>query len=159
MSKFNHMPELDDPQWHELQHAYGSASNIPALLRALASSTGPKKGYTDEPWFSLWSSICHQGDAYTASYAAIPHVVQIAMSTRTPVDFSFFVLPAAVELARRQGRGPDIPHQLDEDYRRSIARLGECVNLHLDDPWIKSMISSETTTEEWIAMIERHDAE
>ncbi|QND47158.1 hypothetical protein HB780_15660 [Rhizobium lusitanum] len=83
------MLELDDPQWRELQHAYGNASNIPALLRALASSTGLKKGYTDEPWFTLWSSLCHQGDAYTASYAAIPHVVQIAMSTRTPVDFSF----------------------------------------------------------------------
>ncbi|MDJ1634507.1 hypothetical protein [Rhizobium rhizogenes] len=159
MSKFNPMLELDDPQWHDLQHAYGNASNIPALLRALASSTGPKKGYTDEPWFTLWSSLCHQGDAYTASYAAIPHVVQIAMITRTPVDFSFFVLPAAVELARRQGRGPDIPQQLDEDYRKSVACLGECVNLHLDDPWIKSMISSETTTEEWIAIIDRHDAE
>src|SRR2546426_5104183 len=27
---------------------------------------------------SLWSALCHQGDVYTASYAALPELVKIA---------------------------------------------------------------------------------
>lgn len=84
------MLSLDDPRWRELRHAYGNAADVPDLLRALALSTGPKEGYRDEPWFSLWSSLCHQGDVYTASYIAVPHIVQIASEATEPVDFSFF---------------------------------------------------------------------
>lgn len=46
---------LDDPRWGDVQHAYGGAADVPDLLRALVSSTGPKAGagYRDETWFSL----------------------------------------------------------------------------------------------------------
>ena len=74
------MLELDDPRWSELSHAYGGASDIPALLRQLAKSPR-QQGTKEEPWFTLWSSLCHQGDAYSASYAAIPHIVEMAAST------------------------------------------------------------------------------
>jgi hypothetical protein len=133
---------LDDPRWGELQHAYGNAADVPDMLRALASSTGPKADYRDEPWFGLWSSLCHQGDVYTASYAAVPHIVHLAAQTKTPVDFSFFHLPAAIEVARRAGRGPDIPEAEADAYHRAIARLTETVNLHRDEPWDQSMLLS-----------------
>lgn len=134
------MLSLDDPKWANLAHAYGPASNIPDLLRQLAASPGPKSGYRDEPWFTLWSSLCHQGDVYTASYAAVPHVVQIAIETRNPIDFSFFQLPAAIEVARAKGRGPALPSFLDEAYRRGIASLIESVCAHSRDDWDESMV-------------------
>ena len=136
------MLSLDDPRWKELRHAYGSAADIPDLLRALARSTAPKRDSEDEPWFSLWSSLCHQGDVDTASYAAVPHIVQIAGEAKGPVDFSFFLLPASVEVARRTGRGPAIPEAYADDYHRAIARLVENVNLHRNEAWDQSMLLS-----------------
>ncbi len=134
------MLSLGDPRWKELQHAYGEAAGVPSLLQALAASAGPRAGYEEEPWFSLWSMLCHQGDVYTASYAAIPHIVQIASEATGPIDFSFFALPAAVEIARQTGRGPDIPEAYAEDYRRALERLVENVSLHRNDAWDRSML-------------------
>jgi hypothetical protein len=136
------MLSLDDPRWKELRHAYGAAADVPDLLRALALSTGPKEGYRDEPWFSLWSSLCQQGDVYTASYVAVPHIVQIASEAKEPVDFSFFQLPTAVEVARRTGRGPEIPEAFADGYHRAITRLVENVSLHRNEPWDQSMLLS-----------------
>jgi hypothetical protein len=63
---------LDDTRgWADLKHAYGSAGDIPHLMQqllALSASSG-----RDEPWFSPWSALAHQGDVYSASFAAVPH--------------------------------------------------------------------------------------
>jgi hypothetical protein len=134
------MLPLDDPRWAELQHAYGTAQDIPDLIRALASSAEQTKSYRDEQWFNLWSSLCHQGDVYTASYASVPHIVQIAIDTARPVDFSFFQLPAAVEVSRKRGRGPEIPDWIADGYQRAIARLADSVKRHCDEPWDKSTL-------------------
>jgi hypothetical protein len=133
---------LDDPHWNDLQHAYGGAGDVPTLLRTLASSPGPKATDQDEPWFSLWSNLCHQGDAYTASYAVVPHMVQIASQVAGPVDCGFFQLPAAIEVARRTGRGPGIPAALVNAYRLSIERLMEIVSLQRHHAWDQPMLLS-----------------
>jgi len=126
---------LDDPRWQKLSHAYGSATDIPELLHQLARATGPKTGYSSEPWFTLWSSLCHQGDVYDASYAALPHIVEIALNTKEPIDFSFFQLPAAIEIARGSGKGPPVPGDLAEAYGDGVSRLAECVALHRHEDW------------------------
>lgn len=136
------MLSLDDPRWNELQHAYGRAGNVPDLLRTLASSTGPNARVQDEPWFSLWSNLCHQGDVDTASYAAVPHVVHIASQAAEPVDFGFFQLPTAIEFARQTGGGPEIPPFLAEDYHDAIQQLTDNVSLHRHHPWDQSMLLS-----------------
>jgi hypothetical protein len=136
------MLPLDDPRWVGLRHAYGSAADIPDLIRALKLSTSPRKGQTDEPWHSLWSSLCHQGDVYTASYVAVPHIVQLASETRTPIDFSFYLLPAAIEVARKSGQGPAVPEGHARDYHRAIARLVDVVSIHRDDPWDRATLLS-----------------
>ena len=38
----------------------------------------------------LWSSLCHEGDVYTASYAAVPHIVQMANSSERASGFRIF---------------------------------------------------------------------
>ena len=67
------MLDLGSIRWNELTHAYGNAGDIPKLLEQAAKWPLAEK-YQDEPYFSLWSSLCHQGDAYSASYAAVPHL-------------------------------------------------------------------------------------
>lgn len=136
------MIELSDPLWSKLSHAYGSAVDVPELLRQLASSPGPKVGYDSEPWFSLWSSLCHQGDVYDASYAALPHIVEIACNATKPIDFSFFQLPAAIEIGRRNGKGPAIPANLAKAYGDAVTRLTECVTLHRDEDWDETTLLS-----------------
>ena len=83
-----------------------SSNRHTPLLRQLSDDPRPKAGYKDEPWFSLWSALCHQGDVYSASYVAVPHVVQIALTAKGKIDAGFFLLPACIEVARATGRGP-----------------------------------------------------
>jgi len=129
------MIDLDDPRWQNLSHGYGSAADIPKLLRQLACATGPKGASESETWFTLWSSLCHQGDVYDASYAALPYIVEIAFTAKEPIDFSFFQLPAAIEIARSSGNGPPVPSDLAEAYSHAVSRLTECVSHHLHEHW------------------------
>lgn len=129
------MLPLENPDWQRLTHAYGCAADIPEMLRMLAESPQPAQEYEQEPWFTLWSSLCHQGDAYDASYAAVPHLLHIAMRSPSPVDSSFFHLPAAIDMARHNGRGPAIPPRLEAAYHTAIGALTECVGRHLGAAW------------------------
>jgi hypothetical protein len=159
------MLALESAEWQELGHAYGPASDIPDLLRRLAQDTGPKTGFQEEPWHSLWSSLCHQGDVYAASYAAIPHIVDIALGTTLQMDLSFFLLPTCVEIARAKGRGPGIPPALELAYRRALRRLLECAIRHTREDWdnvtavlaMAAMAAAKGRTELAEAMIELDD--
>lgn len=148
------MLELNDDRWSELTHAYGAASDIPALLRALAEQP-EQQGVNDDPWLTLWSSLCHQGDIYTASYAAIPHVVNIALSQANPIDFGFFLFPASVEVARARGRGPEAPNFLLPAYELAISRLIDCVIAHRDETWSQDMTIAVMAA---MAVSKRHHA-
>jgi len=125
---------LDDPLWGRLTHAYGPAGDVPELLDALRELIDPV-GPDAEPWPSLWSRLCHQGDVYEASYAAVPHIVRISGLMAGPVDFGFFLLPAAIEVARQEGRGPAIPLALEAAYLKAIRRLPSALEWRLDDDW------------------------
>jgi len=136
------MVSLDSPAWDQLRHAYGPASDIPDLLRQLAANPHPRGSTDDEPWESLWTALCHQGDVYTPSYAAVPHIVDIALKAKGPIDFSFFLLPARVEIARKRKRGPDIPQELEWDYFAALRSLIECAARHAASDWDISMLLS-----------------
>lgn len=66
---------LDAVPWAELTHAYGSAGDVPALLRALF--TGPRKSLAEVD-HELWSCINHQGSVYPATPAAVPFLARAA---------------------------------------------------------------------------------
>ena len=136
------MLQLDALRWSTLSHAYGPAFDIPEKLIELSSATEPKKDAKSEPWFGLWSSLCHQGDVYDASYAALPHIVDIACKTRSPIDFNFLLLPTSIEVARSMGRGPPVPIDLQETYSEAVARLTECIALHRNENWDQDMLIS-----------------
>lgn len=136
------MLPLSSPQWEQLDHAYGPATDIPALLRLIEANPRPTAAYDEEPWFSLWSSLCHQGSAYTASYAAVPHLVRIAVEAQGPIEFGFFSLPASIEIARATGLGPKVPEDLHLAYRRGLRDLHRAAAVHASDKWDESMAAS-----------------
>ena len=63
--------ELNSPEWGHLEDAYGTADQIPQLL---ADLEGGSEAALDE----LFSCICHQMSVYSASIAALPHLIAIA---------------------------------------------------------------------------------
>lgn len=69
---------LDSPRWQNLSHAYGKAGDTPDLIRAIRKELTPD--YSDGgAWFEVYSSLFHQSSTYSATYAAIPHLVGIAV--------------------------------------------------------------------------------
>jgi hypothetical protein len=93
---------LESPNWSELEHAYGSAGDVPLLLARLRQFPD-ESSHRAEPWFSLWSALYHQGDIFTASFAAVPHIVEALASAPQRASLSYFLLPASIEAARARG--------------------------------------------------------
>jgi hypothetical protein len=59
---------LDQVPWKSLSHAYGSAGDVPDLIRAVALGTGDLQ---EEAWGELHGNIWHQGTIYEATAPAI----------------------------------------------------------------------------------------
>lgn len=68
------LERLDTVDWANLRHAYGPATDVPALIRALAS----KEQYVrDQARYQLYGNIHHQGDVYPASAYAVPFLIEL----------------------------------------------------------------------------------
>lgn len=126
------MLSLDSHRWSELEHAYGPAANIPSLLRQLGEL--PPSNKEAEPWFTLWSALAHQGDVYSASFAAVPHVVHALTSAPSRADHSYFQFPAWVEICRAKNQ-VEIPSDLRAAYFESLAQLPALVAAASNRSW------------------------
>jgi len=111
--------ELSSRRWKELTQAYGSAENIPAMLEQWGSSTAPLDSKS-KLWTDLWSCLCHQGDVYSGSYAAAPHILLIAVTKSSQELLSAVVLLASIEEARQLGRGPSVPDDVRDGYLSAV---------------------------------------
>jgi hypothetical protein len=118
------MLSLDSPRWRELQHAYGSASDIPDLLRQLDSF--PSSSSSKEPWFSIWSALAHQGDVYSASFAAVPHVIRFLSIAPAKAPEDYFHFPTWVEICRHR-KNISVPSDLLHEYTEALARMPKLV--------------------------------
>lgn len=67
--------ELDDVAWDALTHAYGSAEDVPELIRALYQEDAE---VVDEAVDELYGNIHHQGTVYEASAPAVPFLAHAA---------------------------------------------------------------------------------
>ncbi len=126
------MISLNDPRWSELQHAYGAAANIPELLKQLTDL--PSSEEDKEPWFSIWSALAHQGDVYSASFAAVPHVIDALASAPLRADSSYFQFPAWVEVCRVKN-GVSVPEDIAPTYFESLSRLPALVAAAASRKW------------------------
>lgn len=72
---------LDDIDWTSMEHAYGTAEEMPALLRALCCS------HTEERRKALdrfYSAVHHQGSVYSSTAASLPFLFELAADGATP---------------------------------------------------------------------------
>jgi hypothetical protein len=133
------MLSLDSPRWAELHHAYGEASDIPALLEQLQAV--PNSQGKSEPWFSLWNALAHQGDVYSASFAVVPHVVSVLASAPLKVDFAYFQFPAWVEICRLKNE-IEIPDDLKAAYFDALSQLPNLVATASIREWNSNFMAS-----------------
>ena len=104
---------LDSPEWTSLHHAYGGAGDVPEMLRDLEEKPSEKS------WEAIWSALCHQGDTYSATYAAIPHVYRLA-STRDPEDQIEYLSFIGAVASDTSGNPRKIPEELRGDYSEAV---------------------------------------
>jgi hypothetical protein len=74
------------------------------------------------PWHEIWDELHHQGNVGEASYAAVPHLVDI-YRRRGEVDWNTYAMVAIIELARGEGTNPEVPEWLSGDYFSAIQKL------------------------------------
>ena len=72
------------------------------------------------------SSLAHQGDIYSASFAAVPHVVECLSQAPTKADSAYFQFPAWIAVCRQRNAVP-IPDGLEADYFAALDRLPSLV--------------------------------
>lgn len=111
-------------EWATLQHAYGTAEDVPDLLRA-AEESGVEHG---PAWDELWSRLCHQGSVYTASYAALPLLVDIA-ERHAPTGYVAAVDLAAAIVASTDG--PTAQAVVRAEHAETVARLRDLAERNL----------------------------
>ncbi|MEV5343191.1 HEAT repeat domain-containing protein [Streptomyces sp. NPDC052676] len=60
---------IDEVDWASLRHAYGSAEDVPRLLRGLAS---PDPAERETALDGMYGAVHHQGDVYDSTLACVP---------------------------------------------------------------------------------------
>ncbi|MEU6357340.1 HEAT repeat domain-containing protein [Streptomyces sp. NPDC047072] len=68
---------IDEVDWASLRHAYGSAEDVPALLRGLAS---PDPAERERALDGMYGAVHHQGDVYDSTLACVPFLLALAAS-------------------------------------------------------------------------------
>jgi hypothetical protein len=137
------MLALDSPRWAELRTAYGATVDVPKMLSELEAVPN-SEDYRDEPWFSIWSALAHQGNVHSASFAAVPHVVRVLASAADRAGSDYFHFPAWVEICR-QRTGEPIPEDLRDAYASALAQLPGLAAVAAARPWDEAMLQSVLT--------------
>lgn len=97
------LERLDAIDWTALTHAYGPATDLPALIRGLAAESLEEM---DVALSDLFGNIWHQGTVYPASAAALPFLYELldAPGVPDPSRVAFLIASIAdgsVYLTRR----------------------------------------------------------
>jgi hypothetical protein len=72
---------LDTIPWGDIEHAYGSAADVPSLLRELLDPDPEVRGKT---LGILYSNVFHQGTRFPASAHVIPFFIEMCASPDVP---------------------------------------------------------------------------
>ena len=109
------MISLEDARWSKMTGGYKMPFDPRPLLRKLE---------TEHDTATVWDELHHQGDAGDASFAAVPFLVRIYQE-RGVIDWNTYAIVAIIELARTEGKNPDVPEWIAEDYFQAIRKLAE----------------------------------
>ena len=131
------MLSLDSSRWASLTQSYGTAEDVPRRLEALAciGSTEARA----EVWFALWRTLHRPQEAYSASYAAVPHLLAIGRALSTLECVEALHLVTRIEVSRREPASASIPVDLVAAYGEAVDSLPAIVaSMHLE-PWTPEM--------------------
>jgi hypothetical protein len=74
------LEHLDSIDWRRLHHAYGVATDVPGIIRDLASSD---QDVAEPALYEISSTIYHQGTVYEATAFAVPFLIELVASQDT----------------------------------------------------------------------------
>ncbi|WP_234539231.1 HEAT repeat domain-containing protein [Streptomyces shenzhenensis] len=72
---------IDEVDWAALRHAYGTAEDVPGLLRGLAS---PDAAEREVALDGMYGSVHHQGNVYDSTLACVPFLFALASRPEVP---------------------------------------------------------------------------
>jgi hypothetical protein len=127
------MLSLDSTRWGELTQAYGTAEDVPRLLEALAC-IGSERA-REEVWFALWRTLHRTGEAYSASYAAVPHLLAISGGFGLRERAQGVHLVTRIEVSRRDAASAAMPDDLVESYAAAVESLPAFVAASTGESW------------------------
>jgi hypothetical protein len=125
--------DLDSARWAELTQAYGTAEDVPRLLEALACIG--REDARAEVWFALWRTLHRPGEAFTASYAAAPHLLAIAGGLGLRERAEAAHLLTRIEASRRAPASASMPNDLVAAYAGAVDSLPAFVAESAGEPW------------------------
>lgn len=79
---------LESIQWSTLNHAYGSAEDIPELIRSL---TYADDDIRDRTLYTLYSNIWHQGTVYQATAYAVPFLIELLSAPQVTRKYDILI--------------------------------------------------------------------
>ena len=134
------MLKLDSDIWGKLTGPYSSADNVPMLLQQLMQQ------YSQEIFDDLFQEhLFHQNTIYTATYAAMPFLAQIACSTSdAEVRKELFINCGVIEASRDERDGDPFP----ESWAELVEEAGSSVCTELYREYLEAIGKLKTLTKE-----------
>lgn len=139
---------LDAIDWASLDHAHGSAKDVPQFLRGLRASS---EGGRDEALHDLFESVWHQGTVYSASAHVVPFLAELIEAPETKEKSSLVSLLASIaggrgyyemheDVFKRIGTPSDAAEKRGKEarvvraVRRAVSPHVPLLIAHLSDP-------------------------
>jgi len=134
------MLKWDSDIWGKLTGPYSSADNVPVLLQQLMQQ------YSQEIFDELFQEhLYHQNTIYTATYAAMPFLAQIACSTSDPeVRKELFINCGIIEASRNELDEEPFP----ESWAELVEEAGSSVCTELYREYLEAIGKLKTLTKE-----------
>ncbi|WP_103109265.1 hypothetical protein [Brevibacillus reuszeri] len=134
------MLKWDSDIWGKLTGPYSSAENVPVLLQQLM------RQYSQEIFDDLFQEhLFHQNTIYTATYAAMPFLAQIACSTSdAEVRKELFINCGVIEASRDERDGDPFP----ESWAELVEEAGSSVCTELYREYLEAIGKLKTLTKE-----------
>lgn len=121
------LDDLDAVPWQALRHAFGEASDVPRLVRALG---GPDHGERQAALKALFGCLVHQGSISEVTLRTVPFLFELLAEPSTPERNWLAFLLASIG----NGKGYLRAHtSLDEhSWRQVLAERGTTLEAELE---------------------------
>jgi hypothetical protein len=140
------MLDLSSSKWDDLHCAYGSGKNIPLLLHKLSSLISTGQLEFEQLFAEISNELCHQSTVGTASFAAVPHLIDLAQKLPFSSQVKFLILAANIEISRNFDPVIDVPEFLNTAYRKAHFQAQtmtlDCLKLELRRDQLQELLGA-----------------